>query len=109
MQKGGYEIGIHAMRAMAAEAKTSGEAIHLLDFANAFNPVSRNLISLAAKTCPEQANLTWWLYKLEPKPWINLDEAIRSSEGTQQGCRLSNPLFALAMQYVVRKSKAYLG
>ena len=65
------------MWAIAAKAKTSGEAILLLDFANAFNTVSRNLlISLAAKTCPELANLRWWLYKLEPKLWINPDEAI---------------------------------
>ena len=92
MKKGGYETGIHAMRAMAAQAKTSGDAILLLDFANAFNTVSRNLlISLAAKMCPELTNLTWWLYKLNPRLWITPDESIRSSEGTQRGCRLSNP------------------
>ena len=106
MKKGGYETGIHAMRAMAAQAKTSGDAILLLDFANAFNTVSRNLlISLAAKMCPELTNLTWWLYKLHPRLWITPDDSIRSSEGTQQGCRLSNPLFALAMQYIIAKIK----
>ena len=79
MQKGGYEIDIHAMRVMAAKAITRGEAILLLDFANAFNTVSRNLlISLAAKMCPELANLTWRLYKLKPKLWITPEEAIRS-------------------------------
>ena len=84
VHKGGYEIGIHSMRAMAAEAKTNGDAILLLDFANAFNTVSRNLlISLTARMCPELANLAWWLYKLEPRLLTATGEAVRSSSGTQ--------------------------
>ena len=86
------------MRAMAKRAESNGLAILLLDFANAFNTVDRNLlIKLAASKCPELANLTWWLYKLEPNLITSSGKSIRSSSGTQQGCRLSNPLFALAI------------
>ena len=110
VHKGGYEIGIHSMRAMAAEAKTNGDAILLLDFANAFNTVSRNLlISLTARMCPELANLAWWLYKLEPRLLTATGEAVRSSSGTQQGCRLSNPLFALATEYISEKLEGIPG
>ena len=86
---------------MRALAPTSGWAVLLLDFANAFNTVDRDLMmSLAAKSCPEFANLTWWLYKLEPRLVTNNGHIIRSSTGTQQGCRLSNPLFALTMRHI---------
>ena len=95
---------------MAAEAKTNGDAILLLDFANAFNTVSRNLlISLTARMCPELANLAWWLYKLEPRLLTATGEAVRSSSGTQQGCRLSYPLFALAMEYIAEKLEGIPG
>ena len=53
--------------------------------------------------CHELANLTRWVYKIEPQLWITPEEAIRSSEGTQHGRRLSNSLFPLAMQYIVEK------
>ena len=92
VHKGGYEIGIHSMRAMAAEAKTNGDAVLLLDFANAFNTVSQNLlIALTARMCPELANLAWWLYKLEPRLLTTTGEAIRSSSGTQQGAAYPTP------------------
>ena len=94
--KAGYEIGVHAMRSLSKEASRNGEGILLLDFANAFNTVDRNLmISLASKDCPELANLTWWLYKLQPWLITTRGDVIRSSSGTQQGCRLSNPLIRL--------------
>ena len=73
----------------------------LLDFANAYNTVDRNLmISLASKSCPELVDLTWWLYRLQPRLVTNNGHVILSSTGTQQGCRLSNPLFALTMQHI---------
>ena len=57
--KGGYEIGAHAMRSLSEVARSSGEGILLLDFANAFNTVDRNLMmSLTAKLYPELTNLT---------------------------------------------------
>ena len=75
--------------------------ITILDFANAFNTVDRKLmLSLASKNCPELVNLTWWLYKMEPRLVTNNGHVIRSSTGTQQGCWLSNPLFALIMQHI---------
>ena len=37
--KGGYEVGVHAMRELSVQARKSGMVIMLLDFANAFNTV----------------------------------------------------------------------
>ena len=65
--KGGYEVGVHAMRELARQAGRLGEVILLLDFANAFNTVDRNLmLRLTAAHCPELTNLVRWLYELEP-------------------------------------------
>ena len=108
--KAGYEIGVHAMRTLCQEAAQHGEGILLLDFANAFNTVDRNLMmSLTAKDCPELTNITWWLYKLQPWLVTVRGDVVRSSSGTQQGCRLSNPLFALTMQFIADKLKGVEG
>ena len=108
--KGGYEIGVHTMRSLCTVAEHNNEGILLLDFANAFNTVDRKLmILLTAKDCPELANLTWWLYKMEPQLVTSRGDIIRSSSGTQQGCRLSNPLFALTMQYIGEKLQGIKG
>ena len=57
--KGGYEIGVHAMRALAQQATSNADAILLLDFENAFNTTDRDLmISLTAKRCADLTNLT---------------------------------------------------
>ena len=98
------------MRSLSQSATQIGEGILLLVFANAFNTVDRNLmISLATKLCPELANLTWWLYKLQPLLITTSGDVIRSSTGTQQGCRLSNPLFALTMQFIADRLKTIEG
>ena len=76
----------------------------LLDFANAFNTVDRNLIlNLACTHCPELAKLTFWLYGREPLLVTTRGDTLKSSTGTQQGCALSNPLFALTMEYIASK------
>ena len=76
----------------------------LLDFANAFNTVDRNLmLRLTAAHCPELTNLVRWLYKLEPHLVTAGGDTVKSSTGTQQGCTLSNPLFALIMEYFAKK------
>ena len=52
--KGGYEVGVHAMRELTKQARRIGEIILLLDFANEFNTVDRNLmLRLTAAHCPE--------------------------------------------------------
>ena len=76
----------------------------LLDFANAFNTVDRNLmLRLTAAHCPELTNLVRWLYELEPHLVTASGDTVKSSTGTQQGCTLSNPLFALTMEYIAKK------
>ena len=76
----------------------------LLDFANAFNTVDRNLIfRLVAAHCPELTNLVRWMYELEPHLVTGAGNTVRSSTGTQHGCTLSNPLFALTKEYIAKK------
>ena len=43
-----------------------------------------------------------WVYELEPHLVTAGGDTVRSSTGTQQGCSLSNPIFAL-MQYIAKK------
>ena len=60
IKKGGYEIGVHAARALANECKSSGEALLKLDFENAFNRVDRALLlDLVIALVPEGANVLW--------------------------------------------------
>ena len=67
------------------------------------------MISIAAKDCPELAKLTWCLYKLQPWLITVRRDIVRSSSGTQQGCRLFNPIFALTIQFIADKLKGIEG
>ena len=78
----------------------------LLDFLNAFNTVNSNLmLQLVTAHCPEMTTLTYWLYAQEPNLITARGDTLKSSTGTQQGCPLSNPLFALTMQYISQNIK----
>ena len=86
------------------ELHKNGLVIMLLDFKNAFNTVDRNLmLRLATAHCPEIAKLTYWLYANEPHLVTSRGDIVKSSTETQQGCNLSNPLFALTMQWISQK------
>ena len=99
--QGGYEVGVHTMRKLVEQCKESGEVIMVLDFKNAFNSCDRNLmLQLVAAHVPELARLVQWLYQNESHLVTSRGDTVLSSSGTQQGCALSNILFALVMQYL---------
>ena len=103
MLEGGYETGVHTMRALANQCKSDGEVILIYDFRNAFNSCSRNLLVLLSVTCiPDIAHFVHWLYAEESELFSSTGETIISSEGVHQGCGLSNLLFILLMRYVMR-------
>ena len=103
MMKGGYETGVHTMRALANLCKEDGDVILILDFSNAFNSCNRNLlIKLAVTYIPEIAHLIHWLYTNESTLYLSNGEEIISSEGVHQGCGFSNILFVLLMKHVMR-------
>ena len=94
------------MRELASWAEERGWVVLLLNFANAVNTVDRNLmLKLACAHCPELAKLTLWLYEREPLLVTTRGDTLKLSTGTQQGCSLSNPLFALAMEFIASKIK----
>ena len=68
--------------------------------------VDRNLmLRLATAHCPELVKLTLWLYGREPHLVTTHGDTVKSSTGTQQGCTLSNPLFALTMEFFAQKMR----
>ena len=68
--------------------------------------MDRNLLlKLACAHCPELVKLTLWLYERESLLVTTRGDTLKSSTGTQQGCTLSNPLFALTMEFIASKIK----
>ena len=71
VMKGGYETGVHVMRALAQRCTKDGHVILLIDFNNAFNACSRSLLmKLAATFLPEIAPLAYWLYAEETELFV---------------------------------------
>ena len=76
-----------------------GEVILKIDYSNAFNACNRStLIKLVANHLPEVATFAYWLYSEEAELVLSNGQSILSSEGGQQGCGLTNLLFALPME-----------
>ena len=103
-KRAGYEIGVHAARALALRCRSTKEAILLLDFENTFNTADRNLIlKLAVAHIPEAARILWWLYHAETKLFISTGEEVTNSAGVQQGCPLASLAFALVIKWLVEQ------
>ena len=63
--RGGYETGVHAVRALLKECETTDEILLTLDFRNAFNTADRALmLNLVASLVPE-VNLVFFFLKRE--------------------------------------------
>ena len=109
--KGGFEVGIHAMRELADQCVRTGEVVLVNDYANAFNSANRDLmLKLADAHLPELATAIRWLYKGEPDLVISGGGrggaeriTIKSSEGTQQGDPWANICFGLLAKYIDNK------
>ena len=104
MLKGGYETGVHAMRALANQCEIDGEVILIIDFTNAFNACNRNLIlKLAATFIPEIAHLIFWLYARDMELYLSTEKTVTSSEGVHKVCGFSNMLFVVLMRWVMQR------
>ena len=104
VMKGGFETGVHAMRALSKQCRRDGNVILLIDFANAFNACNRNLlIKLVSTHIPKVATLAFWLYAEQAELHLDNGDTLVSSEGGQQGCGLMNLLFALLMKWILRQ------
>ena len=102
MMKGGYETGVHVMRALEFQCMLDGEVILIINFANTFNSCNRDLlIKLAAAHTPDIAPLVYRLYADETELFVSNGETIISSEGVHQACGFSNMLFTLLIRYVL--------
>ena len=78
------------MRALAHQATPNGDAILLLDFANAFNSADRNLmISLSARMYPQLTNLTWSFIS-------EFDSTLQSAFETLRELYISDKIYRIA-------------
>ena len=104
-KRAGYEIGVHAARAIANKCRENGCAILIIDIENAFNTADRNLIlKLLAAHIPEAAKLFWWLYHLETTLITSNGDEVLNSAGVQQGCPLASLAFALVIKWLMEQT-----
>ena len=103
-KRAGYEIGVHAARAIAKRCLENGWAILIIDIENAFNTADRNLIlRLLAAHIPEAAKLFWWFYHLETTLITSNGDEVLNSAGVQQGCPMATFAFALIIKWMVEQ------
>ena len=103
----GAEAVIHVVRAWMGRHETaSGKVLVKLDFANAFNRVSRQAVLTAATThFPGLARWVAWCYQQPSNLRFGATTTIPSAGGVQQGDPLGPLLFAAALQPLAQELK----
>lgn len=103
--KSGAEIGIHTVRAGTQRNGTAANKV-LLDFANAFNRISRHhVLESATVQFPGLARWVTWCYQ-EPSALRFGTAVISSAGGVQQGDPLGPLLFATAIHQLTQELRA---
>ena len=95
--KGGAEKAVHTVRAwMQRNSSSSQKVLVKLDFANAFNCVSRHALREVAAKFPGLARFATWCYQM-PSSLRFGSFTLESQTGVQQGDPLGPLLFAAAI------------
>ena len=95
-RKAGSEAAIHAMKELFEREQS--EAVLLVDAANAFNTVNRQvLLHNISITCPTIATFVRNCYQTPARLFVIGGEEILSREGTTQGDPLGMAIYAMAI------------
>ena len=91
---GGCEAAIHAMRTVFEEDNT--DAVLLIDAANAFNSINRNvMLENIQRICPAAYIYSFNCYSIYARLFVLGGEELKSKEGTTQGDPPSMTFYAL--------------
>ena len=99
---GGTQVAAHAMRHLRARCiREKKWIIALIDFKNAFNSFSRDLmLRQCAAHAPALLPVVQWLYSLPSDVMCRSGRIIECQSGTQQVCVFSNLVFALVIKFI---------
>ena len=88
------------------KSRTSGKAILLIDFWNAYNEIDRALmLQLVIALVPEAAGVFWWLYEKETLLMTHEGDKVKCSTGVMQGCPFAAIAFSLVAKWLVSQLK----